>query len=374
MFDYYSDIIWAVNAALFGTVVVTAIVIVFSAAFKDHIWNRRLAGLLEIKKDVYETVLAGKGHSEAVCQSFFNGITPQQFLDIAMNRNMDTAFFNDSEQQLLRSCFTTSEQIAKLSKAAGNSINKWRGIEAMLCLGYTQVESAIDILRGKLLSKDEDIAYFSMVSLGQIKTVRSAQALLSFLKKYPSSGYRVASILEGFPKEIAEDVIRLTDSRNASIRFRALTILSKFAPKGHIDKLEKLTYDMNAEVRAAACDCLGNIGSDAAKQTLLKRIKDDSWLVKRHAVFALEKIMGDKVLPEVVNLINDASWSVADAIKDVMMDHIEASLPYIEKFVTGKDCVPKKYAIMVLKNSLESLDPSTKARITEILSKIDSGS
>jgi hypothetical protein len=95
--------------------------------------------------------------------------------------------------------------------------------------------------------------------------------------------------------------------------------------------------------------------------------------VKIHAIAALEKVLGDRALPDVIGLINDASWSVVDAVKDVMTKHIKASLPYLEKFIAGKDYVPRKYSIMALKAGLKDLDPITKAKAVEILAGTDGG-
>ena len=142
----------------------------------------------------------------------------------------------------------------------------------------------------------------------------------------------IASILAGFPKDIADEVIKLTGDKDPRGRLSAVTILSQFVSGQHMEKLKSLTTDASAEVRAAACECLGNAGGTGAKEVLVKCLKDESWLVKRHAIFALERAIGSGAVPEVIDLINDASWSVVDAVKDVMTVHTKESLPYIEKF------------------------------------------
>jgi HEAT repeat protein len=126
-------------------------------------------------------------------------------------------------------------------------------------------------------------------------------------------------------------------------------------------------------VRAGACDCLGKIGGEDVKVALKKRLKDDNWLVKRHAILDLAKAIGGDAVPEVIKLINDASWSVLDAVKDVMAEHIKASLPYIEKFIAGGEYIPKKYSIMALESASKSADPSVRAKAAKILTKIDNG-
>jgi len=373
MYNYHADIVWKINGALFCSLILVSVVIFIYAEMKEYFWNKRRRKLLNIKKNVYETILTGKTPSKAVCQPFADQATPEQFLDVETNRSMEAVFFNDSERELFKSCFATPEHISRLTKLAKGSRNKWLRIEAILSLGHSQLGSVIDTIRAPLLGKDKDTAYFSMIALGQIKTVASARALLERLRKDPSSGYGVASILESYPKDIAGDVIKLMGDKDPMVRFWAVTILSKFASVEHIRKIEKFAADPSAELRAAVCDCLGNTGNVEAKPALLKCLKDDSWLVRKHAIYAIEKVMGDKAVPDVIELISSPSWSVVDAVKDVMIKHIKASLPFIEKFIAGHDYIPKKYSIIALNTAPKDLDPSTKARVAEILAKLDVG-
>ncbi len=161
----------------------------------------------------------------------------------------------------------------------------------------------------------------------------------------------ISILLENFPKEISGEVIKLSDYYDPLVKYWALTLLSKLEPFAYIKRVEKLTQDRTAEVRAAACDCLGSIGRKDAAPALLRCMKDDSWLVKSRAILAFGKVMRDAALPEATKFINDASWSVLDAVREVMTDHIEASLPYIERFLAGEDEIAKKYSVMALENS-----------------------
>lgn len=351
MYNYYIDIIWTINAVLFGIVVLTCIVIALTAALKNYLWEKRRRGLLDIKKDVYEFVLSHKDSSSAVCPSFINNVTPQQFIDIRTNRHIDSAFFNESEQELLKHCFIKPDELTRLEDAALSSGNKWRKIEAILCLGYAQARGAIDVLKKTILSKDRDVSYFSVVSLGQIKTVQAAGALLDFLKKDPSNSYKIVSILETFPEDIAGDVAKLTDYHDPLVRYWALRLLSKFTPSGHIRKLEKLSEDMVPEIRAAACDCLGSAGGTGVKPALIRRLKDENWLVRSRAVYSLDKAMKDAAVPDIISLMDDPSWVVLDAVKSVMTNHIEASMPHIEKFLAGDYELAKKYSVLALQDS-----------------------
>ncbi len=351
MYSYHADIVWQANAALLVMIIIISITIFACSLFKDLLWKRRRHALRNLKNNVYEIILAHKTASQAACESFIVDLTPQQFIDIETNRNIRAAFFNNSEQQFFRSCSIRPEMLSKLKKTARASRNKWRRIEALIALGYTQTNSAMRTLKVSLSDKDKDVAYYSMVSLGQIKNAQSARTLLELLQKDPSNAYRIVSILENFPEEVSDEVIKLTYYYDPLVKYWALVLLSKLNSSSHVARVEELTQDHAAEVRAAGCDCLGRgINKDAAP-ALIRCMKDDSWLVRRHAVLAFEKVMGDAALPEVIKHINDASWSVLDAIKEVMANHIEASLPYIERFLDGEDEIAKKYSVIALDNS-----------------------
>ncbi|MDP3791742.1 MAG: HEAT repeat domain-containing protein [Candidatus Omnitrophota bacterium] len=364
MYNYYTDVVWQVNIALFAIIALTYIVILFTIFFKDLLWQRRRRAILDLKNNIYEIVLANKEASSAVCLPSISDITPQQYIDIETNRNIDTTFFNETEQRFFRNCFIKPDNIAALENIITKSGNKWKKIEAMLCLGYTQTATSVALLKKLIYSKDKDIGYFSMISLGQIKTPESAGVLLDLLKKDPASGYKIISILEDFPKEIADDIAGLIDYHDPKVRLFALTLLSKFVSSAHIKKLEKLAHDQSAQVRAAACDCLRQTRNIEARPALVARLKDDNWLVRSRAVLALSKVMEDAAIPQVIGLINDASWSVVETVKTVMTEHIKASLPYIEKFLAGEDEVPKKYSVLALQNS---------GYLAELLNEVVSG-
>lgn len=352
-YNYYGDIVWAVDLALAIIIIFTGLIIVFYAAAKDGSWKRRKDALLRIKKDVYEMVVADKDPSGNTCQLFTSSITPQQFIDIATNRTPAAVFFNDSERDFLKKCFVSAEQIRRLEKIVEFSFDKWRRIEAILCLGYMQREESVTIIIKSLFSRDSDVAYFSMISLGQIKTKESARALLRFLKKNAFVSYKVISILEGFPPEITDDVFKLAKDRDPVIRQKAAALLSKFDASEYFKELKNMTHDTYPEVRAAICDCLASCVKEKEEAALIlkKCVRDGHWLVRRHAVLALEKVMKEKVVKEVVDLIYDASWSVLDAVKHVMVAHIKEALPYIEKFLKSDYDIARRYAVLILEES-----------------------
>lgn len=347
MYNYHIDLIWAIDKALLLFLVLLACRIILFSAVKEYSWKKySRALLLRIKKDVYEAALSG----ERIVKSATSA-TPRLFLDVVTNRNRDIVFFNETEQKLFKDSFISPKRIAQLERISLKARNKWLRIEAILSLGYTQDLSALRILDKTILDKDEDVVYFSMIALSQIKTAQSAKILIEFLERNASAGFKIASILESFPPEITAKLSTLLKSESPLVRFWALKIISKFRPAEFIKDIENLTLDKQEEVRAAACECLGGIGERKAQDSLSKCLKDDSWLVRVNAIRALTRILGKDCLPEVMPLINDGSLSVIDAVKDCLVINIEAALPYIEKFLSGEDGVAKRVSVEALEAS-----------------------
>ena len=351
MYNYHFELVRTIDIALLGVLILVSLVIAVSAFIKNYLWDRRINRLLDIKVYIYPLVIAAKDPASVANTPFITRITPQQFLDIEMNRTREAVSFNDAERNFLRSCFISPKRIVRLEKSALKSGNKVRRVEAILCLGYTRVKSAVAVLKKSLFSKDDNVSYFSIISLSQVKTSSSARALLEFLRKTPPGSYKIISVLEDFPPEIVDDVIALVDDPKPAVRVWAMRLLSRFKAERYVKKIEKLAADKNSDVRASACDCLGSIGRKESREVFLKCLKDESWLVRMHAIKALSKAFGDEAVPDIMPLINDASWSVGGAVRDAMATHIKASLPYIERFLNGEDVIAQKYSIEVLRDT-----------------------
>lgn len=366
MYNYYTDLIFKIDIILLAVLIILAFILIIYVLIKEYMWSRRKKALLNIKKDVYELTLSGQTISDKVCMPFAADLTPQQFLDVTTNRNREAIFFNESEQKVFKSCFMTSEKILKMEKTATGSWNKWKRIEAILSLGYINVPSSPDIIKKTLHSRDDDIAYFSIIALGQIKSAASAKVLLDFLEKNNFYRYKIISILEGFPPEIAGDVLKLMNDPDHSVRLWAVRLFSRLKPVQYIKDMEELTKDGSEDLRAAACGCLGEIGKKESKGVLVKCLSDDFWLVRSEAVKALSKILGKDSMPLIMGCINDASLSVLDSVRSVIIEHIETAMPYIEEFLYGKDEVSKRvsvdalqatgYFLKLLKDALHGTD------------------
>lgn len=351
MYNYYSEVIWRVDLILIGIIAFIAVAIIFYSLAKEFVYLARSRALLKIKQNVYELVLTGNKGVGKSQLDILNKTSPGQFLDVLTNRNREAVFFNDAEQRLFRESFVSEKKILQVKKIACNSINKWRRIEAILSLGYAGIESGLDIFKKTVMARDQDLVYFSIIALGQIKTIGSVKILLEALKKNPTFRYKIVSALQEFPSDMLCDVIKLTSDRDSNVRLWALRLIAKCSCLQYIDELIALTSDKDEEVRAGACDVIGTSGIKDAKDAIIKCLKDNSWLVREHAVSALSNLIKGDSMPLIAGLIDDGSLSVLASIKDAFVNNINASLPFIIKLLQGQDDLAKKICIEALDDS-----------------------
>lgn len=350
---FYAKLAWRADAALLALSLGLSTTIVLYMIAREYSWNRRNRALLDLKRHVYEIVLSGVEEHKDEFARLMAGITPEQFLDITTNRNRSLVFFNDAEQTVFKKQFVSPGKVARLKRLARRPLDKWRRIEAMLALGYSGVRDASGIIEKALFSKDEDVSYFSMISLGQLKDASSAKALLRLLKKNPLRGHKIISILENFPAVIIDDAIGLLKDRDIRVRILALELISKFKAraKNYAGVVEYLIRDISAEVRSAACQCLGAIGEKSYKALLVKHLKDDSWLVRASAIEALSRLLGAECIPAIIDMVGDPSLSVIDTLKDALLAHAKAAMPYLEKFLFSDNIVAKKLSVEIMERS-----------------------
>ncbi|MFH1394543.1 MAG: HEAT repeat domain-containing protein [Candidatus Omnitrophota bacterium] len=279
------------------------------------------------------------------------GITPNEFLDIEMNRARDFVFFNASEQKLLKENFLVKETIDATKETALKKGNKWRRIEAILLLGYVGTGEVLAVLAKTALHRDEDIAYFSVKALAQTKTMESVKLLTEIFIVKKNLRQIIAASFDGLSSRVADIFIELVNKEDPSLKIWALNLASKVGSSGHMNIIKKLTMDPVDEVRAAACECLGKIGGKDAVTYIEKRLVDKSWFVRAHAVIALSELLGAASLAKMMSLINDSSLTVIESVKNALENNIEEALPYLKDIFKGNDDLAKKVAMEALEGS-----------------------
>lgn len=348
MHNYYTDQVIIIDIILFALSVFLSLLIILYIFLRNRAEKKYRHRLWEIKKNVYALAVSGAKLSGKTYPPFASNVMPRDLLDVEMNRARDSVFFNAAEQEIFRECFAMPDKIKRVESAALRGRDKWQRIEAILCLGYLGDKSALNIFKKTVFDKDEDVSYFTLMALGQVKTVDSARVLVDFFKKKRTARYKVVSVLEKFPSEITEEVMPLAKEKDPDVRFWALKLLARLGCRRRIKDIEKLTRDPVDKVRAAACECLGESGEKESASYIESCLADDSWLVRASAVKALSDLLKGASIERVMPLINDASLSVIKSVKNAMVANMESALPYLKNILQGQDELAKKVSIETL--------------------------
>lgn len=349
MINYHADLVIKIDILLLAAYIIIAAALILYAILRDYRAKKRTQKLLSIKEDLARLFLSEDGAPAAA--KFITKATLEEFIDVQTNRRKYTVFFNELEQQLFKERFVTAYRIKKLRSVVKKSGSKWRRIEAITALGYTQADEALSVLEESLYSKDEDLSYFSALAIGQISTMRSVRILMHFLKKRFPMRRKIASILETLSPDITDEVIKFADDKDTEVRVWAVRLLSRSAKKEYLKKVGELTKDESPDVRAAACESLAKLDDKGSKHLLLKCMKDDVWFVRMHAVRAISKLFGKESMPQIIELLNDGSLLVLNSVRQALVDNMDAALPYIHKILEGAD----RLAIKICEEAIEEL-------------------
>ncbi len=315
MLNYHTELIWTINWLLFVICLLLCSIILIHNMLREKIWRKRAKNLATIENNLRRLAQTGPDAIQNICPAILRKTDNTQFLHILRQR--DNILPKEFKQNI-KQCFITSGKITELERIAEKSCNKWRKIQALIGIGYAESPRALEILRSSLNDRNEDISYFSILALGQIKTRASAKILLDFLAERTLGANRILSTLESFPPEIAEETIEKTYHNNAQVRFWTIKLLGKLKLPQSVNRVKELTLDVSDDVRAASCECLGNLDAKDAIAELLARLKDKIWYVRMHAVRSLVKIMGQEATEHIIPLLKDESWLVRDTVEKVL--------------------------------------------------------
>lgn len=261
-------------------------------------------------------------------------------------RVIPTKFRHDLQESMI-----SPSQLAHVKRIAQRSQDTWQRVEAIYILSLVSPDTALEILKKTIKNKNTNIRYFSLLALGAIKNKESATLLLENLNNPAFSAHKIISLLENFPDDIAEEVIKKTSDRDPIVRIWCVKLLSRFTKKQYFEKIKEFAHDVSLEVRAAACECLGEYGNLEARESLLKCLSDNAWLVKMQAARSLDKLFGKEYLNEISQLLKTEEWFLKETIKDIMLGHFNDALPQIEQFMQSGDETIRRDCVEILENA-----------------------
>ncbi len=315
MYNYHIDFFGQLNKFMAAAAFLTSAFIIVYVASKGVFIRMKARHLVLLKKRL-ESVAASKSlNVGGRCESLIGRIDPLEAAEVIHGNKL---VLSSKLNEELKACFVTENKIDEIKRIALKSRNKWRRIQAIISLGALDDPAVLGVLESGLADKDENVAYFSMLALGQIKNLPSAKILLNFLDKHIYSGYKIVSLLEDFPPLIVEEVVKTTQSHDPFVRFWCLKLLAKFKPVQYLSQILNLTKDPSGDVRAAGCECLGEMGAFQAKDALIFCLKDEVWFVRMRAIRALAKILKSECIPLITPMLKDSDLLVRESAKNAI--------------------------------------------------------
>ena len=348
MEEYHFSLIRNIDAILIIITAFLSITIIIYAVINEWFVGIRYRRLSQIVSDLQKIAFKG---NEAIVNEYAALIKHTTSLGLfrilSHKRNNPPGRF----LKQFTECINNSAKITEIERIARKSISKWRRIEGIIMLGYLNSPNALGILNQALYNRDNDIAYFSLVSLGHIKNKESAKILLANINNKKFSSYKIASILEHFLPDIAEILIKSLEDQGENLRLWSIRLLSRFKPRECAKKVSDFITDSSADIRAAACECLGEIGAEGFEKPIQKCLNDNIWYVRLKAVIALEKTLGAKSITDIAPLLKDRHWFLREKVKEIMIKHFSESLVFIEKFLLEEKQDVKQSCVEIMDGS-----------------------
>ena len=348
MEEYYFSLVSNIDATLIILTVFLIITIIIYASVNEWFVGTRYRRLSHILSNLQK--LSFKGNETVVneCALLIKQTSSFELLHVLKSQR-DNPPGRFLEQ--FTKCINNSGKIPEIEKKATKSVNKWRRIEAIIMLGYLNSANTLGILKQSLCSRDDDIAYFSLVSLGLIRNRESAKILLANINNKAFSSYKIASMLENFPPDIIEILTKALEDNDENLRLWSIRIISRFKPKQCSRRISFFLTDPSGDIRGAACECLGEIGADDFKEAIEKLLNDNIWYVRLQAAIALEKILGAKSITYIAPLLKDSHWFLREKVKEIMIKYFSDSLVFIERFLHEDNQVLKQSCVEIMDRS-----------------------
>ena len=361
MENYYVEYVKALDTVLLALAVCLSVLVVgYAFAWRIQLTRRRrkLKGILE---NLQKMALPGKELSAEQCSVFMRNVGLARVMDVHKGT---TGALPQELVAAIPGCVRLPEEAAKIEKTARGTLNKWKRIEALIMLGHINSPNAVEILKEGADSKDEDISYFSIISLGHIKNGKTAALLLDLIKKRKISGQRVMDMFRDFSEDASTEIIPYVGDEDPATRFWAVKMLSRLKPgnREYIAKVAGLTKDASADVRSAACEFLGELKDKAHVPSVEKCLDDRAWSVRSSAANALGKISGEECISKIFPLLGDSVSTVRNSVKAAISPHLEKALDKIEAAL-------RKGSVTMQKASVELLEESgyDKKVLTDVL-------
>ncbi|OGW80234.1 MAG: hypothetical protein A3G33_06050 [Omnitrophica bacterium RIFCSPLOWO2_12_FULL_44_17] len=335
--------LWFFNLILLAATLFFGAGIIIHTLTQELFVKYRLRKLVALSENLKRLGASPKATIQEAVQKINKQFPLNELIVLTANREH---FIPKELSEYWREAFQEAGRMEQVRRVAKNGKNKWRRIEALICLGFLKSDPDVDILENGLDDPDDDISYYSMLALAEMKNAAAAGVLLEFLDRESFRGQKIVSLLEGFSIDISDQLLNALESKNPRVRYWALKLLSKFKPENSADRIISLATDPSPDVRAAACQYLGLMKATESEKALLARFEDPEWFVRMHAVRSLSMLEESKYLTQMIHLLyTDPSSYVKESAKNAVIHDMKQALPYLEHGLDEKDELTKRCCV-----------------------------
>ena len=183
---------------------------------------------------------------------------------------------------------------------------RWRRIAALRVLVKAGHAESLPLLETAIGCGDATVVDAAVGLLGNVPDRRAALALFGALERRLYNPSRVATALERFPLDIADQLLPRLGHADPVVRFWAAVLLERWPHAAGLGaRLASLATDPDACVRKAAVDTLSRIGAPEAAAAAVKLLDDPVLFVRAHAARALGELRRVDLAEHLLPLLAD---------------------------------------------------------------------
>jgi len=233
--------------------------------------------------------------------------------------------------------------------AALRSARSWRRAWAAEQLGIAGARRAVPDLARALGDAMTDVRMRAAKSLGLLGGAASARALVAALDE-PSrfSSIRIADVLAGMGRGVADEVIAVYPSLGPAGRLAALDVVGRLRALDAVPWLVDRLADPAPDARSRAAHALGAIGDPRAVAPLVGALEDAEWPVRAMAAKALGRIGAVEAIPVLCRRMGDQAWWVRSNAAHALGAMGDDGVAALEESLDSSDRYLRAQAVVVL--------------------------
>jgi HEAT repeat protein len=240
-------------------------------------------------------------------------------------------------------------------------------LRALAILARARDASAVGLLRTMTKTAGADSTTGLLRLVAELPAVEADEVLLEVLVDGRLSRSRTATELEPRTPRLRRELIALTRSPNAELRYWAVTLLRR--EMGHrpaVDAVRARVADDSPNVRAAVAEALGFAPSELVRPLLQELLTDEAFFVRSHAARAVAQ-SGDELLANaLLPLLADHSWWVRAAAKESLGALGESGIEVAMAALSHSDPFARDSALEIIAASDRQLDESDLRQVIAV--------